>query len=315
MTVSHATTATAAIQTRRLGKHYPGANKASLSNLDLTIQAGEVYGFLGANGAGKSTTIRTLLNFIQPTHGTATILGLDSVSDAVAIKRHVGYLAGDVALYDSMSGQEFLDYMEALQPLKSKQYRQQLLMRFEVDSAKTIRELSKGNRQKLGIVQAFMHQPEVLILDEPTSGLDPLMQETFYELVNEVKSAGACVFLSSHNLSEVQHMCDRIGFIRAGKLVAEHTIQDLAIPSRQTFMVTFKDAVPLAALEQLKTAAVTKLSDRLVRIDVNGDIGPLLGILARHAVIRLTSEESNIEEEFMQLYTDAPAPSRQETKS
>lgn len=298
----------AAIQTHKLTKHYKGVPHAALSDLDLAVKQSEVYGFLGANGAGKSTAIRTLLNFIQPTGGSASILGLDIVKNSVAIKKHVGYLAGDVAVYENMAGREFLDYMAALQTPKSPHYRQELLDRFEVDSTKTIGELSKGNRQKLGIVQAFMHQPEVLILDEPTSGLDPLMQEKFYELIAEVKATGGSVFLSSHNLAEVQRICDRIGFIREGKLVAEHAIQDLAVPQRQTFVIRFDGEVPLAELKHLDRAAMSVVTPQTVEIKVNGDLTPLLKLLSRHKVVRLTSQESNIEEEFMQLYADKPGP-------
>ena len=217
-----------AIAAYNLSKKYPGTKNYAVRGLDFDIKKGEVYGFLGPNGAGKTTTIRMLMNFIQPTKGEAKILDLDSVNDAVEVKSKVGYLSGEIALYPKMTGRQFLEYMSDLQPPKRKDYQRQLTRLFEFTSGQKIGNLSKGNRQKLGLIQAFMHQPEILILDEPTSGLDPLMQEAFYELVRTSRAGGATLLVSSHNLSEVQKMCDRIAFIRDGKLIAEQSIGDFA---------------------------------------------------------------------------------------
>lgn len=204
------------IKTDKLSKIYKGSKTPALDSLTIEVGEGEVYGFLGANGAGKSTTIRTLLNFLQPTSGSATICGLDIVKDNVKIMHDVGYLAGDVALYEKMTGKEFFGYMADLHPLPDPAYLTKLVHTFEAELHKPIRSLSKGNKQKIGIIQALMHQPKVLILDEPTSGLDPLMQEAFFETIREAKARGASVFFSSHNLAEVQRICDRVGFIRKG---------------------------------------------------------------------------------------------------
>jgi len=286
----------------KLSKRYAGTRLLALDSISLHVAPGEVYGFLGANGAGKSTTIRTLLNFIQPTSGTATICGNDIVKNSVAVKRHAGYLAGEIALYDRMTGKEFLSYMAALQPLKTKGYTAELVKRFEADTRKPLGTLSKGNRQKFGLIQAVMHEPDVLILDEPTSGLDPLMQEEFFKLMHESKERGAAVFVSSHNFAEVQRMCDRIGFIREGKLVAEQTLAALANRAAHTFTLTFTDTVPLRELRTLSHAHVTSHDEHRVTISLEGELTPFFVILAKHHVVRLEQQEVNLEEEFMRLY-------------
>lgn len=300
----------AAIQIDKLSKRYPGTKEYALSDLSLQVQPGEVYGFLGANGAGKSTTIRTLLNFIQPSGGHATILGKDVVRDSVAIKQHIGYLAGDVALYDKMSGAQFLRYMAGLQPARNPRYVRELVKIFDADPRKPLRNLSKGNRQKFGLIQAFMHEPRVLILDEPTSGLDPLMQEEFFKLIKKIKAGGASVFVSSHNLAEVQRMCDRVGFIRGGQLVAEQSIAELTATAAQTFDVTFAGPAPLEHLHRLR-GKVTVLTPNRVTIHIQGGLAPFLQLLGRTSVIRLDKPEVNLEEEFLQFYRRA---SREEEK-
>lgn len=286
----------------KLSKRYGRGQKLALNNVSLKVARGEVYGFLGANGAGKSTTIRTLLNFLQPTSGSATILGRDVVRDSVEVKRHVGYLAGEVALYEKMTGKQFLGFMAELQPLKHKNYQKELARTFDADLHKPLQVLSKGNRQKIGIIQAFMHEPEVLILDEPTSGLDPLMQEAFYKLVRTSCQNGASVFVSSHNFAEVQRMCDRVGFIREGKLVAEQTLADLAAKAAHTFKLTFSDEAPAAELRHLKHASVTAHDDHHVTISLQGELTPLFAVLARHHVTRMEQQEINLEEEFLHFY-------------
>jgi ABC-2 type transport system ATP-binding protein len=291
-----------AIIIKKLRKRYKHGDKLALNKVSLHVRAGEVYGFLGANGAGKSTTIRTLLNFIQPTGGSATILGFDIVRDSVEVKRRVGYLAGEVALYDKMTGEQFLAYMAALQPPKHREYLNELVHMFDAELHKPLETLSKGNRQKIGIIQAFMHEPDVLILDEPTSGLDPLMQEAFYKLVRQNCERGASVFVSSHNFAEVQRMCTKVGFIREGKLIAEQTLADLAAKAAHTFTLTFKDEAPLAALQRLKDASITTHDEHHITITVQGELTPLFTVLAAHHVTRLEQQEVNLEEEFLRFY-------------
>ena len=293
-----------AIEVSKLTKQYRGTNFYAIKNVSLAVNPGEVYGFLGPNGAGKSTTIRCLLNFLQPTDGSATILGKDIVRESVAVKRSLGYLSGDVALYPRMTGQQFLDYMATLQPPKRPGYLRALIRAFKAELNRPIEELSKGNRQKIGILQAFMHEPDVLILDEPTSGLDPLMQEVFFELVHSAKLRGASLFISSHNLSEVRRMCDRIGFIRDGKLVAEMTLADLTATAAHTFDVTFADEAPLATLKRIKQSTVTPspIDPRHVTIRIEGDLSPFFAILARHKSVQFEQREVDLEEEFLRLY-------------
>ncbi|MEO6761603.1 MAG: ABC transporter ATP-binding protein [Candidatus Saccharimonadales bacterium] len=297
--------ATAHIALNLLTKRYRGSKSPALDRVSLQVMPGEVYGFLGANGAGKSTAIRTLLNFIQPTGGSATICGLDIVKDSVKVKERVGYLAGEVALYDKMTGKELLDYMSQLQSLKTKGYKDELIDRFKADTTKPLGELSKGNRQKFGLIQAFMHEPDVLILDEPTSGLDPLMQEEFFRLIRESKQRGASVFASSHNFSEVQRMCDRIGLLKDGKLVTEQTLANLETKASHTFTLTFADAAPLDILKRLPHAKVNAHDEHHLTISLEGELTPLFSLLAKHHVTRLEQQEINLEQEFMRFYGEA----------
>jgi ABC-2 type transport system ATP-binding protein len=291
------------IQIDKLTKRYHGAKMASLHELSLQVAPGEIYGFLGPNGAGKSTTIRTLMNFIQPTSGNAQILGQDVVADSVAIKQSVGYLASDMAMYPKMTGGQFLRYMSQLQGRGDIAYRRELVHRLKADTSKRLGDLSRGNRQKFAIVQAFMHKPAVLILDEPSSGLDPLMQEVFYELLAESKQRGAAVFMSSHFLNEVQKVCDRVGIIRDGKLIAERNIADMERDAAHTFEVTFASKPPLKEIERLKGVKVAAHDDRHATIHVQGELPPLLAVLARHDVVQMEARQLDLEELFMQFYT------------
>jgi ABC-2 type transport system ATP-binding protein len=293
-----------AIDCRNLSKRYGRSPEFALKDLTLQVAPGEVYGFLGPNGAGKSTTIRTLLNFIQPTKGTATIAGYDSARQSVEAKRHIGYLSGEFSLYKDFDGGQFLDYMGRLQPAVKASRRQELCALFGAELDKPTGELSKGNRQKLGLIQAFMHQPSVLILDEPTSGLDPLMQDAFFELVRDSKAEGAAIFVSSHNFSEVLRMCDRVGFIRGGKLVGEESISELQAKAAHSFMITFRGTTPLAELQRIKQLTIVSHDEHLARIEVEGDLTPLFRVLAKHPVQRLDQETANLEAQFMRFYED-----------
>lgn len=294
----------AAIDCQKLSKRYGRSKVYALKDLTIQVRAGEVYGFLGPNGAGKSTTIRTLLNFIQPTEGSAQILNQDIVKDSVAIKRSVGYMSGELSMYLKMTGRQFLEYMGELQPPTSKTYRQELVKRLKIDLGKPLGSLSRGNRQKIGIAQAFMHQPPVMILDEPTSGLDPLMQEVFYELVEEAKQRGAAIFSSSHILGEVQKMCDRVGIIREGRLAAERVVADMASEAAQTFDVVFKDEPPLAILKRTKGVRAVSNHGNVVTLHVHGSLSPLLAELAKHQILKLDSRTLDLEEVFLRFYKD-----------
>ncbi len=291
-----------AIDCKALSKRYKGTDVYALRDLDLQIRAGEVYGFLGPNGAGKSTTIRTLMNFIQPTSGTAAIMGMDIVRDSVKIKRSVGYLSSDMAMYGKMTGHQFLDYMSELHVGDNRAYRKELTERLKPELQKKLGDLSRGNRQKVGLVQAFMHRPDVFIMDEPSSGLDPIMQEAFYDLLDESKRRGAAIFVSSHILSEVQKMCDRVGIIREGKLIVERDIAEMAKEAAHTFDITFSGKPPLAKLRAIKGVRVSRTGDNGARVHIHGELTPLLGELSKQDVIKLEARQLDLEEMFMRFY-------------
>lgn len=292
---------TAGIATANLTKQYPGTKTPALDNLSIKIAPGEVYGFLGSNGAGKSTTIRLLLNFLQPTSGRASILGHDVVRDHVKIAKKVGYLAGDVALYPNVTGEQLLEYLGRLHGGVDVRYRTLLSHHFDAQLEKPISQLSKGNRQKIGILQAFMHRPDVLILDEPTSGLDPLMQEQFYTLIAEAKKRGATVFLSSHSLAEVQRVCDRIGILRDGKLVREGTLEDFEREQRPVLQVTFRDRVP-ASLHKSAIAELLETHDNTASLRPRDNIAALLGLLSKYDITELQTRQQELEDEFLSYY-------------
>lgn len=287
-----------------LSKRYGNSEKVALSNLNISVQPGEVYGFLGPNGAGKSTAIRLLMNLIQPTSGQATILGHDVVNDSVKIKSFVGYLSSDVTMYPKMTGRQFLEYMNDLQPAKSRKYMDELGKRLRADLDKRLSDLSRGNRQKIAIIQAFMHQPQILILDEPTSGLDPLMQEEFYKLVAEAKQRGATTFVSSHILSEVQKMCDRVGIIREGKLVTERNIGEMASEAAHTFDINFASKAPVSEIKKIKGVRIISQDGNSVTVHLHGKLNPLFVILSKHEVLSIDVRNLDLEEVFMHFYQD-----------
>jgi ABC-2 type transport system ATP-binding protein len=299
--------AEASIEITQLSKRYGSSPAWALRDLSLQVMPGEIYGYLGPNGAGKSTTIRTLMNFIQPSGGSARILGRDVVRDNVAIKRSVGYLSSDMAMYPKLSGDQFLDYMCELQGSVDLSYRRQLVKHLQADGGKRLGSLSRGNHQKFAIVQAFMHKPDVLILDEPSSGLDPLMQEAFYELLKDARARGAAVFMSSHIMSEVQKVCDRVGIIREGQLITERSIAEMTQEAAHTFDVTFAGKPPLAELKRLHGVKLAAHDDHHVTIHVQGELPPLLAVLARHDVVQLDARQLDLEELFMQFYSDQEA--------
>jgi ABC-2 type transport system ATP-binding protein len=295
------------IDCRKLTKQYRGTNLPALKDLNLQIAKGEVYGLLGANGAGKSTTIRTLLGFIKPSAGIAKIVGQDIVRESVAIKRHVGYLAGEIALYPQMTGKQLFAFLDDLQPPRSREFQQQLIERFGAQLDQPIHTLSKGNRQKLGLIQSLMHQPDVYILDEPTSGLDPLMQEVFFALVNEERQRGATFLISSHNFSEVQRMCDRVGFIRSGELVAERSLAELGQKAAHSFRFTFAKKAPVAALQKLENIQLTDHDTTHATVLVDNDFSALFTLLAKHQVTAMEQQNLDLEDIFLDMYSKEPA--------
>lgn len=292
------------IVVRSLSKRYAGSENLALADLTLDIRPGEIYGFLGPNGAGKSTAIRLLLNFLQPTSGTARINGLDIVADSLKIRRSIGYLSGDMALYPKLTGTKYLDYMAELQSMPNKDYQAELIKKLKPDLDKKMGELSRGNKQKIGIIQALMHKPEVLVLDEPTTGLDPLMQGVFYGLLRDAKKRDATIFVSSHILGEVQKMCDRVGIIREGKLVGEREIAELASEAMHTFDIEFAGKPPLSKLKKVAGVSIASSDKQKVTLHMHGKLSDLLAELAQHNVTHIDTRSLDLESEFMHYYQE-----------
>ena len=307
-----------AIETLALTKRYgaerllarPGARSGAgvlaLEELTISVREGEIFGFLGPNGAGKSTLIRLLLGLIHPTAGSAGVLGLDIVRDTVAIRRRIGYLPGGIALYDTMTGQDLLDYLGALTGRPSVR-RSELCDRMELSEAtlrRLVRDYSRGMRQKIGIVQALQHDPELAILDEPTEGLDPLMQRAFYSLLDDLKKAGRTIFFSSHVLSEVERVCDRVAIVRGGRLVALEDVE--ALLARRKRNVEMRVAGPPPALDGVAGVSGLVVSpDGRITCQLEGDVGPFLAAIRDVDVVDLTIEPAHLEEAFLELYHDA----------
>jgi ABC-2 type transport system ATP-binding protein len=296
----------AAIQTAKLSKNY-GLGRG-LFDLDLHVEAQEVFGFLGPNGAGKSTTIRCLMGLIRPTAGSAHIFGLDCIRDYVAVKRKVGYTPGEMPQFGSLRGSEVVAYLGALRGGADLKTVRTLAERFNLDLSRRYREYSSGNKQKLAIVLAFMHRPQLLILDEPTHGLDPLNQQEFFALLSEAREGGATVFLSSHILSEVERMCDRVGIIRSGRLVTIADLDELhAIRFHHVELEFAPDTdVPVKAIRSAAGVEDVVASDHTVTCIVKGSFEPLLDALRGTTVTNLVSHEPNLEEIFLEYYREDP---------
>jgi len=300
---------TAAILTQRLTKSY--GKQRGVVDLDLEVPQGRVFGFLGPNGAGKSTTIRVLLDLIRPTTGSASVLGLDSRRDSLAIRRRTGYLPGELSLYPRLTGHETLRYFANLRGGVDKGYIDDLCRRLDFDAGRKVADLSTGNKRKLGLIQAFMHRPELLILDEPTSGLDPLVQHEFSHLVEEAREAGQTVFLSSHVLPEAQRVCDTVAFVREGTLVAVEDVGELTGRAIREIEVTFAAPVPAAAFRGVSGvtaviengAEVPRAADsHTLRLTVSGSLDAAVKKLAEFDVVTMTSREPDLEDVFLALY-------------
>jgi ABC-2 type transport system ATP-binding protein len=290
--------AAAPIETHGLCKRY--GETSALEQLSLTISRGEVYGYLGPNGSGKTTTIRLLLGLHRPSAGRASLFGLDAWRDPVTAHRRVAYVAGEPFLWPALTSMETFAFLARLRGGIDESYRDVLIERFQLDASKKVRALSKGNRQKVQLVAAFASRAELLILDEPTSGLDPLMEVAFRETVHEAKQREQTVFLSSHILSEVEALCDRVGILRNGRLVDEGTLAELRHLGAQTIEVTF--AGPAPDLAHLPGVSVVQAGSNALRCEVSGSVGPLIAALAPHRVVALTSREPSLEEIFLHHY-------------
>lgn len=292
--------AVAAIRTSGLTKRYD--ETVALDGLDLAVEPGEVYGYLGPNGAGKTTTIRLLLGLLRPTGGRAELFGVDAWADPVAAHRRIAYVSAEPNLWPSLTAAETLEFLARVRGGADAAYRDVLVERFQLEADKKVRALSHGNHQKVQLVAAFASRADLLVLDEPTGGLDPLMEMAFRETVREAKARGQTVFLSSHILSEVEAVCDRVGILRGGRLVDEGTLAELRHLGAQTVEVTFAGPVP--ALPQIDGVAVAAAGENALSFEVTGSVAPLLSALAGKDVVSLRSREPSLEEIFLHHYED-----------
>ncbi len=287
-----------AIRTEGLSKRYGTVD--ALCDLDLEVAPGEVLAYLGPNGAGKTTTIRLLLGLIRPSGGRAEIFGFDSQRRPVEAHRRLAYVAGEANLWPALTGAEILHLLARVHGHVDAAYRDQLIARFELDPSKKVRAYSKGNRQKLILIGALMVRPDLLLLDEPTSGLDPLMEQAFRHCVHEAKDRGQTVFLSSHILSEVEALCDRVAILRAGRLAEVGTLEQMRHLSSLTVEATFDGSVP--DLSRIPGVSSVQVEGQVVRCQVRGTVEPLLKVLAATGVHELLSREPSLEELFLAHY-------------
>jgi ABC-2 type transport system ATP-binding protein len=297
---------TAVIQTDKLTKSYGPFR--GIVDVDLEVREGEVFGFLGPNGAGKTTTIRILLDLIRPTAGSATVFGIDTRADPVAIHRRLGYLPGEWNLYDRLTGAETITYFANLRGGVDRAYVDELVGRLDLDPSRRFREYSKGNKQKVGLICALQHRPELLILDEPTAGLDPLVQQTFNELLFEARGEGRTVFLSSHIISEVERTCDRVAIIREGRIVRLDTVEGVRSLAAHEVELRFADAIASAPFAVLPGVANLVEEGRTLRMLVTGPIAPVVRLAAQFDLVDFVSREPSLEEVFLTEYAATATP-------
>jgi len=293
---------TTLVETQGLTKRY--GSSRGIEDVTFTINEGEVFGFLGPNGAGKTTTIRTLMGLLRPSGGSAHIGGLDCWEQSTEVKRLVGYLPGELSLDPNLTGGQILEYFGNLRGGVDQTYLKQLIARLGLDPTRKFRQYSSGNKRKIGIVQAFMHRPRLLILDEPTNGLDPLNQQEFDRMVNEVREDGRTVFLSSHILTEVEQTCTRVAIIREGRLVRVGGVAELKGLKRHEVTITFADAVPVEAFNSLEGVEQAEaLPDgHTLRLTVSGGLDGVIKAAAQYRIVTLTSQEPSLEEIFLRYY-------------
>jgi ABC-2 type transport system ATP-binding protein len=296
-------TSEAAILTEGLTKHY-GDVKA-LVDLDLEVKLGEVFGFLGPNGAGKTTMIRTVLDLIHATSGRSSILGLDSHQDAVEIRKHIGYLPSDLSMYPNLTGRDMITYFANLRGGVDKSYVDDLASRLQADLGKKVGDLSSGNRQKVGLILAFMSRPRVIIMDEPSTGLDPLMQREFQAMMREVAAEGRSVFLSSHTLSEVQRVADRVGIIRRGHLVDVEYVDDLRSKAIRRVELQFDGPVEASVFEGVPGARDVEVASHHATMAFDGKMETLLRVATDHyTLVDVNTQEADLEEIFLEYYRE-----------
>jgi ABC-2 type transport system ATP-binding protein len=296
---------TAVIEIEKLTKYY--GKYRGIVDVDLRVNEGEIFGFLGPNGAGKTTTIRILLDLIRPTSGEARLFGIGTSADPVAIHRRSGYLPGEWNLYDRLTGAETIRYFANLRGGVDQAYVDDLVQRLDLDPSRRFREYSRGNKQKVGLVVALQHRPELMILDEPTAGLDPLVQQAFNEILFEAKSEGRTVFLSSHIISEVERTCDRVAIIREGRIVRLDTVEGVRALAAHEVELRFAAPVPGSVFAALDGVSNLVEEGRILRMLVTGPIAPVVQLAARHELVDLVSREPSLEEVFLSEYASRRA--------
>jgi ABC-2 type transport system ATP-binding protein len=297
---------TAIIQTEKLTKSY-GSHRG-IVDVDLEVTEGEAFGFLGPNGAGKTTTIRVLLDHLRPTSGRATVFGIETTADPVAIHRRIGYLPGEFTLYDKLTGGQTIEYFANLRGGVDAAYQADLVARLDVVPTRKFKEYSKGNKQKIGLIVALQHRPDLLVLDEPTSGLDPLVQQTFYEVIREAKAEGRTIFLSSHILSEVEKTCDRVAIIREGQLAKVDRVEALRDLAHHQVELRFSGDVPVGAFAAIPGVSEVTTEDHILRMRVSGSIAPVVREAARYELLDFVSREPSLEETFLAQYGHGAGP-------
>jgi len=288
----------AAIELQGVTKTYGKAR--GVADIDLAVEDGEVFGYLGPNGAGKTTTIRLILDFIRPTSGTVRVLGRSPKEPE--LRHQIGYLAGELDLYEKLSGEDLLTYLDSLRGNGALGYARELAERLKLDLSRPIGKLSKGNKQKVGVVQALMHKPKLLVLDEPTSGLDPLVQEEFYAMLADHTAKGGSVFLSSHVLSEVERVASRVAIIREGRLAEVASLADLRRKTVRSFEVTFDEDIAPSDFETVAGLSQVSVTERILTCQVTGAVDPFVKAIARHKVANIVSQGDDLEALFLHYY-------------
>jgi ABC-2 type transport system ATP-binding protein len=288
------------VETRALTVYY--GRHRGIDHLDMVVDPGQVYGFLGPNGAGKTTTLRALLDIVRPIAGSATVFGLNCQKDGVAIRRRMGYLPGELSLYGQLRAEQYLDMVNAVRGKPAeKTFLRGLCERLDLDAGRRMSTLSRGNKQKVGLVAAFMVRPELLVLDEPTSGLDPLVQETVHDLMREARAEGRTVLLSSHVLSEVQEVCDRVGIVRDGRMVATQRVEDLIRSQLHRISIRFDRLPPPGFFDRDGTRELRR-AEQTVTVEVRDDLNALLASAVEYGVREIETHQVSLEEVFMEYY-------------
>lgn len=300
-----------AIDIQGLTKQYPKMERPALEHLTLQVKQGEIFGYLGPNGAGKTTTIRMMLDLIRPTQGHLTLLGMDAQRDSVALHKRIGFLPGELALWQNLTGKEVIEYLSRLRGDVDMRYVGQLAEQLTLDLSKSVRSYSTGNRRKIGLVIALMSKPDLLILDEPTSGLDPLVQQTFNQMMLDVQAQGRTVFLSSHILSEVQAICERVGILRDGQLKAVEKVSDLTRVKVHHVHITLREAVDPQRLTALPGVSEISTEAKMLKFTLSGDLDPVLKALRDEYIIDIKSEEPSLEEIFLSFYGNGSNANRE----